>query len=116
MVSNLHKIRDGERTVTRFQGISEVYDMKCEDADRYDPHANPMAGEETIRERVDEKGDRWTKVYVGGGDHFRNWLSQFVELNGEENVKVEEAESLGFSCFEEAGEKMYRIWVKGIQT
>ena len=71
-----------------------------------------IAEEETFREKVDEDGTRWTKVYFGGGAHFRNWLSQFVELKGEENVKVEEADSRGFQCYEESGEKMYRIWVK----
>jgi len=71
-----------------------------------------MAEEERIREKVDENGDRWTKVYLGGGAHFRNWLSQFVELKGEENVKVEEVDSRGFKCYEESGENMYRIWVK----
>jgi len=71
-----------------------------------------IAEEETIREKVDENGNKWTKVYFGGGAHFRNWLSQFIELNGEENVKVEESDSTGFQCYEEAGEKMYRIWVK----
>ena len=71
-----------------------------------------MAEEEKIREKVDENGNKWTKVYFGGGAHFKNWLSQFIELNGEENVKVEEADSRGFQCYEEGGEKMYRIWVK----
>jgi len=71
-----------------------------------------MAEEGTIREKVDENGNRWTKVYFGGGAHFRNWLSQFVELKGEENVKVEEADSSGFQCYEESGENMYRIWVR----
>ena len=71
-----------------------------------------IAKEETFREKVDEDGTRWTKVYFGGGAHFRNWLSQFTELNGEENVKVEEADSTGFQCYEEGGEKMYCIWVK----
>ena len=71
-----------------------------------------MAEEETIREKIDKNGNRWTKVYFGGGAHFKNWLSQFIELNGEENVKVEEADSRGFQCYEESGEKMYRIWVK----
>jgi len=75
-----------------------------------------MAEEETIREKVDEDGNRWAKVYFGGGAHFRNWLSQFVELKGEENVKVEEADSRGFQCYEESGEKMYRIWVKDIDV
>ena len=71
-----------------------------------------IAEEETFREKVDEDGTRWTKVYFGSGAHFRNWLSQFIELKGEENVKVEEADSTGFQCYEEGGEKMYRIWVK----
>jgi len=42
-----------------------------------------MAKEETVRERVDANGNKWTKVYLGGGAHFRNWLSQFIELKGE---------------------------------
>jgi hypothetical protein len=37
-------------------------------------------------------------------------------MNGEENVKVEEADSRGFQCYEESGEKMYRIWVKDAGT
>ena len=75
-----------------------------------------MAEEENVREKVDKDGTRWTKVYFGGGAHFRNWLSQFVELKGEENVKVEEADSRGFQCYEESGEKMYRIWVKDMDA
>ena len=75
-----------------------------------------IAEEETFREKVDENGPRWTKVYFGGRAHFRNWLSQFIELKGEENVKVEEADSTGFQCYEESGEKMYRIWVKDTNT
>ena len=71
-----------------------------------------MAEEERILERVDKEGNSWTKIYLGGGAHFRNWLSQFIELKGEENVKVEEADSRGFQCYEESGEKMYRIWIK----
>ena len=75
-----------------------------------------IAEEEKIREKVDDDGTRWAKVYFGGGAHFRNWLSQFIELKGEENVKVEEADSTGFQCYEESGEKMYRIWVKDSNT
>ena len=71
-----------------------------------------LAEEELIRERVDDKGNVWRKVYFGGGSHFNNWLGQVIELRGEENVEVEEADSRGFRCFEESGEKMYRIWVK----
>jgi hypothetical protein len=71
-----------------------------------------MAEEEMIREKIDKNGSRWTKVYFGGGAHFRNWLSQFIELKDEENVRVEEADPRGFQCYEESGEKMYRIWVK----
>jgi len=61
---------------------------------------------------VDADGNRWTKVYFGGGAHFRNWLSQFIEVKGEKNVETEEIDSRGFQCFEESGEKMLRIWVK----
>jgi len=75
-----------------------------------------MAEEEMVWEKVDENGNRWTKVYFGGGIHFKNWLSQFVELKGEEDVKVEEADSRGFQCYEESGEKMYRIWVKNTEA
>ena len=44
--------------------------------------------------------------------HFRNWLNQFLELRGEDDVQVEEVNSRGFQCYEESGEKLYRIWVK----
>ena len=71
-----------------------------------------MAEEERILERVDKDGNRWKKVYFGGGDHFRNWLNQFLELRGEDDVQVEEVNSRGFQCYEESGEKLYRIWVK----
>jgi len=71
-----------------------------------------MAEEEKIREKVGKDGNKWTKVYFGGGAHFKNWLGQFIELNGDENVKVKETDSRGFQCYEESGEKMYRIWVK----
>ncbi|MDD5038146.1 MAG: hypothetical protein PHN78_02370 [Dehalococcoidales bacterium] len=50
------------------------------------------------------------------GAHFRNWLSQLVELKGEENVKVEEADSRGFQCYEESGAKIYRIWIKDMDV
>jgi len=75
-----------------------------------------IAEEENIQHKIDEHGIKWTKVYFGGGAHFRNWLDQFVELKGEENVKVEEADSKGFQCYEESGEKMYRVWVRDIVT
>ena len=68
-----------------------------------------LAQEELIRERIDEKGNRWRKVYFGGGAHFRNWLEQCRELG---EVEVEEVDSAGFKCFEEGGEKLYRIWMK----
>jgi len=68
-----------------------------------------LAREELVREKVDEKGNRWRKVYFGGGAHFRNWLEQCRELG---EVEVEEVDSKGFKCFEESGEKLYRIWMK----
>ena len=75
-----------------------------------DTEGKRIAEEEKVREKVDEEGNRWRKVYFGGGEHFRNWLSQCIELRGEGNIEIEEVDSRGFRCFEESGEKMYRIW------
>jgi len=71
-----------------------------------------MREEESVRERIDQKGTKWKKVYFGGGTHFRNWQSQCIEIYGEENIEIEDVNSTGFKCFEEGGEKMYRIWVR----
>jgi hypothetical protein len=68
-----------------------------------------LAQEEKVKEKVDASGHRWRKVYFGGGAHFQNWLEQCRELG---EVEVEEVDSKGFRCFEESGEKMYRIWMK----
>ena len=68
-----------------------------------------MAQEELVKERIDENGIRWRKVYFGGGAHFQNWLDQCKQLG---EVEVEEANPTGFKCYEEEGEKLYRIWVK----
>ncbi len=68
-----------------------------------------LAQEELVKEKIDANGNKWHKVYFGGGAHFRNWLEQCRELG---EVEVEEVDSKGFKCFEEAGEKMYRIWMK----
>ena len=69
-----------------------------------------MKQEEQVKEKVDEKGNKWRKLYFGGGAHFTNWLGQCKEIYGEDNLEVEEVDSTGFKCFEEGGEKMYRIW------
>ena len=88
--------------------IDEVVKMK-----RQDFGVRPeFAKEESVKEKVDEKGNKWRKTYFGGGKHFSNWLKQCLELYGEDNVETEEIDSKGFQCFEESGEKMYRIWVK----
>lgn len=68
-----------------------------------------LAQEELVREKIDAQGNKWRKVYFGGGAHFQNWLEQCRELG---EVEVEEIDSTGFKCFEEAGEKLYRIWMK----
>jgi len=68
-----------------------------------------LAQEELVREKIDEQGNRWRKVYFGGGAHFRNWLEQCRELG---EVEVEEVDATGLKCFEESGEKLYRIWVR----
>ena len=68
-----------------------------------------MAEEELVKEKIDEDGNRWIKAYFGGGAHFKNWLEQCKELG---EVMVEATDSTGFKCYEEGGEKLYRIWVK----
>jgi hypothetical protein len=68
-----------------------------------------MVKEAQVKEKVDAEGNRWRKVYLGGGAHFRNWLAQCKELG---EVMVEEVDPAGFRCFEEGGETLYRIWVK----
>ena len=35
-----------------------------------------MKEENQVREKTDEKGNKWRKPYFGGGAHFRNWLEQ----------------------------------------
>jgi len=67
-----------------------------------------MAEEELVQEKIDEKGRKWRKAYFGGGEHFKNWLAQCKELG---EVMVEEIDSTGYKCFEEGGEKLYRIWL-----
>ncbi len=71
-----------------------------------------LAAEEEVLERTDPDGTRWRKVYVGGGAHLRNWLSQCQELSGEENVKLEKIEGGALACFRESGEGLFRIWIK----
>lgn len=78
----------------------------CEDPNRV---SERMREESEISERVDEDGNTWRKVYFGGGAHFQNWLNQCRELG---EVRVEEVPPSGFVCYEETGEKLYRIWVK----
>ncbi len=46
--------------------------MSSKAADQENPLQQRMAEEETIREKVDENGNRWTKVCFGGGTHFRD--------------------------------------------
>jgi hypothetical protein len=69
-----------------------------------------LRDEEKLREKIDERGNRWCKIYFGSGSHFRNWLQQSQEIFGEENIQVEEADSTGLVCFDESGEKAYKIW------
>jgi len=71
-----------------------------------------MWEENPVREKIDEKGNKWRKHYFGGGRHFRNWLEQCKEIYGEENVEVEGVNSTGFKCFEEGRERIYRIWAR----
>lgn len=68
-----------------------------------------MKIENSVEEKLDEKGNKWRKVYFGGGEHFKNWLAQCKELG---DVEVEEVDSKGYNCYELGNEKLYRIWMK----
>jgi hypothetical protein len=83
--------------------------MGCEEKINGKTIQERMAEEELVSERIDEGGNTWTKVYLGGGEHFRNWLAQSQELG---EVMVEEVDSTGYTCFQLGGEKLYRIWLK----
>ncbi len=80
--------------------------MNHEQIDREKIVCAGIAEEEGVREKIDEEGNAWRKVYFGGGAHFRNWFDQCLELWGEDNVEVEEIVSIGFPCSEESGEKI----------
>lgn len=83
--------------------------MGCEEKINGKTIQERMAEEELVSDRTDEEGNTWTKVYLGGGEHFRNWLAQCQELG---EVMVEEVDSTGYTCFQPGGEKLYRIWLK----
>ena len=83
--------------------------MDFEQEDQVKTVQERMAEEELVKERIDDSGKRWAKVYFGGGHHFKNWLKQCKELG---EVVVEEVDSTGYKCFEEGGEKLYRIWMR----
>ena len=87
--------------------------MDVEQKDQIKTIQERMAEEELIKERIDVEGNRWRKAYFGGGQHFKNWLEQCKELG---EVMVEEVDSTGYKCFEEGGEKLYRIWMKMDET
>jgi len=72
----------------------------------------PMCHGDEVIERTDVNGNKWIKVYTGGGIHFENWLEQVIDIYGKVNVEVEEMNSTGLICFEKGGEKAFRIWVK----
>lgn len=75
-----------------------------------------IPNESTTIEKTDAAGNRWRKVYTGGGSHFRHWLEQFKEVYGEEKLCVEEDDPSGYTCFEQSGEPMFSIWLKVGQT
>ena len=87
--------------------------MDVEQKDQIKTIQERMAEEELVKERIDVEGNRWRKAYFGGGQHFKNWLEQCKELG---EVMVEEVDSTGYKCFEEGGEKLYRIWMKMDET
>jgi len=56
--------------------------------------------------RKGEDGERHTSAVENIS---KNWLAQCKELG---EVEVEEVDSTGYKCFEEGGEKLYRIWLR----
>ena len=82
----------------------EGTELNCQKNDPAEGIQERMAAEARVKERVDEEGNRWTKVYFGGGAHFRNWLEQCRELG---EVMVEEVDSTGYTCFEQGGCLLY---------
>lgn len=68
-----------------------------------------IAEEDLIQERTDNEGNKWRKVYFGGGEHGRNWVEQCREFG---EVEMEEVDPKGFKCFEEGGETLFRVWLK----
>jgi hypothetical protein len=80
--------------------------------DELKAHQRLLDEEARIKEKVDQHGNKWRKVYFGGGPHFQNWLEQTIELCGKNSIEVEEVNIAGLSCFSDGGEAMYRIWVK----
>ncbi len=66
-------------------------------------------------ERVDSAGNVWRRVYTGGGAHLQNWLAQFIELWGRENVQTEEIDPTAFYCYREGGEKLFHVWVRRVE-
>jgi len=100
--------------------VTEVFDVKGTDRgrtsegdarqeDEIKTFQERLAEEDLVQERIDEEGNRWRKIYFGGGEHCRHWLEQFKELG---EVQVEGVDSSGFKCFEEGGEKLCRVWLK----
>ncbi|MDY6971482.1 MAG: hypothetical protein SV775_04035 [Thermodesulfobacteriota bacterium] len=87
----------------------EKTEVDFQQEDRVKTVQERMAEEDLVKSLIDKEGNRWTKVYFGGGHHFKNWLEQCKELG---EVMVEEVDATGYKCFEDGGEKAYRIWMK----
>lgn len=71
-----------------------------------------IAREEAVKEKKDESGNTWRKVYFGSGTHFENWLSQFIEVYGENNIEIEKLNSCDLVCFDKGANEPVRIWAK----
>ena len=109
MIQEIALNQDVSREGRVFISLKKERDAELEDQGKFKTVQERMAEEELVQERIDEDGNRWNKVYFGGGDHFKNWLAQCKELG---EVMVEEVDPTGYRCFELAGEKLYRIWMK----
>ena len=71
-----------------------------------------MQQENAVQEKTDKNGNVWKKAYFGSGSHFKHWLEQFIEIYGEENIKIEEYPHSDLNCFGDGADTLKRIWVK----
>jgi hypothetical protein len=77
----------GESAAARVKEMGEGRVEMGEVEKEVKAHHDLLDEEDRVREKVDAQGNKWRKVYFGGGPHFQNWLAQTIELCGKRNVR-----------------------------